>query len=139
MINPEQHKNSKITFTLQISIQNLPLRFNALTCCFSLDHKVSMLCTFLFYMYLQKLHTNICKNTFWNIVKRALNWVFLITDVKLLKLLSVVCGFGSQTYVWKDYIQNICSILMIYNFAWKTEAHYILRYEYLLECTHKNT
>ena len=37
--------------------------------------------------------------------------MFLITDVKLLKLLSVVCGFGSQTYICKNYIQNICSVL----------------------------
>ena len=42
-----------------------------------------------------------------------MNCLFLITGFKLLKLLSVVCGFGSQTYVCKNYIQNICSAGLI--------------------------
>ena len=52
---------------------------------------------------MQKLHTNMSKNTFWNIVWKYRNWVFLITDVKLLKLFSAVCEFGSKTCVWKNY------------------------------------
>ena len=43
--------------------------------------------------------------------------MFLITDVKLLKLLSVVCGFGTQTYICKNYIQNICSALISTNLS----------------------
>ena len=39
--------------------------------------------------------------------------MFLITDVNLLKLLSVVCGFGSLTYICKNYMQNICSVTLI--------------------------
>ena len=42
-----------------------------------------------------------------------MNCLFLITGFKLLKLLSVVCGFGTQTYVCKNYIQNICSVVVI--------------------------
>ena len=39
-----------------------------------------------------------------------MNCLFLITGFKLLKLLSVVCGFGWQTNVCNNYIQNICSV-----------------------------
>ena len=48
-------------------------------------------------------------------VKTALNCLFLITGFKLLKLLSVVCEFGWQTNVCKNYIQNICSVVLHYN------------------------
>ena len=64
--------------------------------------------------YFQKLHTNTCKNPFWSTVKTALNCLFLITGIKLLKLLSVVCEFGSQTYVCKNYKQNICSVAVMF-------------------------
>jgi hypothetical protein len=40
-----------------------------------------------------------------------LNCLFLITGFKLWKSLSVVCEFGWQTYICKNYIQNICSVL----------------------------
>ena len=43
-------------------------------------------------------------------VKAALNCLFVITGVKLLKLLSADCGFGSLANVCKNYIQNICSV-----------------------------
>ena len=33
-----------------------------------------------------------------------------MTGFKLLKLLNVVCGFGWQTFICKNYIQNICSV-----------------------------
>lgn len=39
-----------------------------------------------------------------------MNCLFLITGFKLLKLLSVVCGFGWQTYDCRNNIQNICSV-----------------------------
>ena len=64
--------------------------------------------------YFQKLHTNICRNTYWSLVKRAFNWIFLITCFKLLKLLSVVCEFGWQTNDCKNYIQNICSVVYLH-------------------------
>ena len=55
--------------------------------------------------YFQKSHTNTCKNPFWNTVKTVLNCLFLITGFKLLKLLSVVCGFGWQTHDSKNSIE----------------------------------
>ena len=44
-------------------------------------------------------------------IKTALNCLFLITGFKLLKLLSVVCEFGWQTYDCRNNIQNICSVV----------------------------
>ena len=61
------------------------------------------------------MHTNTCKNTFWNTVKTAFNCLFLITGFKLLKLLSVVCEFGWQTFICKNYMQNICSVYKWHN------------------------
>ena len=61
--------------------------------------------------WLQKSQKNIFRNRTQMHVKIALNCLFLITGFKLLKLLSVVCGFGLQTYVCKNYIQNICSVV----------------------------
>ena len=58
-------------------------------------------------------------------MKRAFNWIFLITSYKLLKLFSVVCEFGSQANVCKNYIQNICSVVFLPTVSWQaTELFY---------------
>ena len=50
--------------------------------------------------YLQKLQTNICKKTFWNIVKNALNWVFSFAVWKFLFAFQNHLDFSQITFRW---------------------------------------
>ena len=69
-------------------------------------------------------------------MKTAFNCLFLITGFKLLKLLSVVCGFGWQTFICKNYMQNICSVHSIFERMsfkeWKIIAYTCIFFPYVL-------